>query len=197
LKAWWRSRFAKWIVVIGAIVLAMVTAAIWRIGVIAMPHETGYFAPVFTPDGKSVLAISREVRAIVTGFGWEFFTPPASVRLVQDRFRLVSIRVADGGVTILHLRSRALGSRLITAPFSACRTHTSAGRILITSNMKSRSRATNHRWREPSSCAESGTPRHRRTRPRFHGRRRRREWQATNRLNCTATPRQLPYPVTS
>jgi hypothetical protein len=101
LNAWWRSRFAKWIVVIGAIVLAMVTAAIWRIGVIAMPHETGYFAPVFTPDGKSVLAISREVRAIVTGFGWEFFTPPASVRLVQDRFRLVSIRVADGGVTIL------------------------------------------------------------------------------------------------
>jgi hypothetical protein len=82
-------------------VAALLGAAAWRTGIVAVSHETGYFAPLFARNGETVLAISREVRADVAGFGREFFTPPASVRLVRDRFRLIEIRVADRRVTVV------------------------------------------------------------------------------------------------
>jgi len=83
------------------VAVALVVVITWRIGVVAFPHETGYFAPVFAEDGAAVLAISREVRATVTGFGREFFTSPASVRLRRDRFRLIEIRVSDKRVAVI------------------------------------------------------------------------------------------------
>ncbi len=58
--------------------------------------QRGYLAAVFAPDGQSIYAIERDVSATVLGFGYEFWTPPAKVRIHRDRFRLINIRLADG-----------------------------------------------------------------------------------------------------
>lgn len=58
-------------------------------------HDRGYFAPRFTPDGSAVLVVMRETRAVVLGFGYETFTPPARVRVARDRFSLLRIRLDD------------------------------------------------------------------------------------------------------
>jgi len=94
-----RRRALKWIGAIGAVLLLALVVAAWGIGYIAAPHETGYFAPVFAPDGQSIFAITREVRATVAGFGAPGFTTPAAVHLSRDRFRLVQVHLPDGRVT--------------------------------------------------------------------------------------------------
>jgi hypothetical protein len=96
-----RHRTLKWIAAIGAVLLLALVVAAWGIGYVAAPQETGYFAPVFAPDGESVFAITREVRATVAGFGAQGFTPPATVHLSRDRFRLVQVHLPDGRVTTI------------------------------------------------------------------------------------------------
>lgn len=61
----------------------------------------GYFGPVFTPDGASVVVLVREVNASVVGLGYDSLTPPASVWIHRDRFSLVEIRLADRKVTVV------------------------------------------------------------------------------------------------
>jgi hypothetical protein len=86
----------------GASILTIAAGLVaWGIGIVAAPHETGYFAPVFSPDGRSVFAIVRDVRAVVTGLGFQGFTPAATVRVRRDRFSLVEIRLSDGSVTVV------------------------------------------------------------------------------------------------
>ena len=87
--------------VLGLALLALAAGAFLRVGPVAVPHETGYLAPVFSPDGGAVFAVKRDARALVLGFGREFFTPPARVTLLGNRFELVSIRVADGRETVV------------------------------------------------------------------------------------------------
>jgi hypothetical protein len=82
-------------------ILLIAAGAAWRIGLVSVPHETGYFAPIFAPDGKSLFTIRREARALVTGPGVEFFTPPATVRLQRDRFDLLNITLPDARVTVV------------------------------------------------------------------------------------------------
>lgn len=86
---------------IGLVVGGLIALTVWRTGVVADPHETGYFAPVFARNGEAVVAISREVRATVIGFGREFFTAPATVRVRSDRFRLIEIQVSDRRLTVI------------------------------------------------------------------------------------------------
>jgi hypothetical protein len=64
-------------------------------------HDTGYFAPRFTADGSAVVMIVREARAMVTGLGYETFTPPARSRVSRDRFSLVRVRLADRKAEVL------------------------------------------------------------------------------------------------
>jgi hypothetical protein len=80
--------------------LLLVLAA-WGTGFAGVPHATGYFSPLFAADGQSVFAITRDVRATVFGFGRDFFSGPATVHLLRDRFRLVNVRVSDGRVTVV------------------------------------------------------------------------------------------------
>ena len=70
-------------------------------GVVGIPNETGWFSPIFAPDGQSIYAVRRDVRAIVTGFGYSSLTPPATVRLRRDRVDLVNIRLADGRLSVV------------------------------------------------------------------------------------------------
>jgi hypothetical protein len=65
-------------------------------------HQRGYLSPQFSADGTSVVVIARETRALVFGFGYETFTPPARTRVLRDRFSLLRIHLADGRVEVLH-----------------------------------------------------------------------------------------------
>jgi hypothetical protein len=95
-------RRVKTLVIAGlAAIGGLAALGAWQIGLVDATHDTGYFAPVFAPDGASILTIKRDARAIVTGPGLEFFTPPATVRLRQDRFELLRIRVSDGQTSVL------------------------------------------------------------------------------------------------
>jgi hypothetical protein len=73
----------------------------WKAGLVGIPHIAGYYSPIFTPDGTSVFVISRDARAIVTGFGWETFTPPATVRYLRDRYALLKVGVSDRSVVAI------------------------------------------------------------------------------------------------
>ena len=69
LLAMRRRRIALW----SLLALAMVVVlAIWATGLVAYRHETGYLAPVFAPDGRSVFAIERSTSGVIAGFGYEF-----------------------------------------------------------------------------------------------------------------------------
>lgn len=91
-------RMLRWIV---PALLAAIVLAAWTVGLVGAPRADGYFSPVFSPDGQTVLAIGRAVLATKVGFGHQFFTPPATVRLHRDRFTLISLRVADGRMTVV------------------------------------------------------------------------------------------------
>jgi hypothetical protein len=58
-------------------------------------HERGYLSPQFSADGSSVVVVVRDTRAVVLGFGYEMFTPPARTRILRDRFSIVRITLAD------------------------------------------------------------------------------------------------------
>jgi hypothetical protein len=81
--------------VLGVLLVACVALLIWSL----TTHRHGYLAAVFARDGQSIYAIEREVKATVLGFGYEFWTPPAKVRIYRDRFRLINIRLADGRIS--------------------------------------------------------------------------------------------------
>ena len=95
------SSLIRWIALTIAGAAAVAAMAAFAIGLVAVPRATGYFSPVFSPDGRFVYAVSREARATVTGFGHSGFTPPATVRLHQDRFTLLRISVDDGSRTVI------------------------------------------------------------------------------------------------
>lgn len=65
-------------------------------------HDRGYLSPQFSPDGLSIVAIARDTRAVVLGFGYETFSPPARTRVLRDRFSVVRIHLADRRVDVLH-----------------------------------------------------------------------------------------------
>lgn len=80
-----------------AVTMALLLAAGLAVVIWSMrEQQRGYLAAVFAPDGQSIYAIERDVSATVVGFGYEFWTPPAKVRIHRDRFRLINVRLADG-----------------------------------------------------------------------------------------------------
>jgi hypothetical protein len=86
-------------VLIAMLVLALVGTA----GLIAAVRRSadGYFSPQFTPDGAAVVVVVRQARALVLGFGYETFTPPAHVLVTRDRFSVVRVALVDGRVETL------------------------------------------------------------------------------------------------
>ncbi len=96
-----RGKLTRWIAAGLLGLVALTGLAAWGIGWVAVPHGVGYFSPIFARDGQSVFAITRDARATVAGFGQEFFTAPASVRMLRDRFRLINLRLSDGRITVV------------------------------------------------------------------------------------------------
>ena len=88
----------RWIAA-GALLVLVATA--WATGLATIQRDRGYSSPVFAPDGASVYALRRDARAAVFGFGFEFFTPPATVFVQHDRHALINVRLADHHVEVL------------------------------------------------------------------------------------------------
>lgn len=97
-----KRQIARWTFrwIVPALLLATAVTA-WMAGLVGAPRAEGYFSPVFSPDGKTVLAVARDVFATKVGFGYQFFTPPATVRVHRDRFKLISLQVSDGRMTVV------------------------------------------------------------------------------------------------
>ncbi len=87
----------KWLLVPVGLALAGTAALVPA----CYKRDRGYFAPRFTPDGRAVVAVVRDSRAVVAGLGYEMFTPPARVYVARDRFSIVRIGLDDRRVDIL------------------------------------------------------------------------------------------------
>jgi hypothetical protein len=60
-----------------------------------------FHGPVFTPDGKAVLAVRRDLHVWLFGPGLESVTPPAWVLVRGDRFTLVKVDRQTGKETVV------------------------------------------------------------------------------------------------
>ena len=127
------------------VLLALVVAAVWVTGLAGYHSRTGYFAPLFSRDGRTIYAIQRTASAASFGFGYEFWTPPALVFVRQDRHALLAISVQDGTVTEL--------ARFPPSPLSNSRL-----RAYRTSLMGSAS--AHLRWDGPRLAVEVAVTRH-------------------------------------
>jgi hypothetical protein len=83
------------------VLFAVTGIAVWAAGLAAYHARIGYFAPIFSPDGRTIYALRRTTSAVALGFGYEFFTPPAHVFVRDDRHALIAISSGSGDVTEL------------------------------------------------------------------------------------------------
>jgi hypothetical protein len=83
------------------VLLVLVVAAVWATGLAGYRSNTGYFSPLFSPDGRTIYALRRTASAVTLGFGYEFWTPPALVFVRQDRPALIAVSVESGAVAEL------------------------------------------------------------------------------------------------
>ena len=77
----------KWLLALGVVGLVGMAG----LAVACHHHERGYLAPQFTPDGRGVVVVVRDARALVAGLGYETFTPPARSLILRDRVSIVTI----------------------------------------------------------------------------------------------------------
>ena len=83
-----------------AALLIVAVGLVWATGLVAYRHHTGYFAPVFAADGRSVYAIERSASGVTVGFGYQFWSAPATVFMRRDRHTLINVAL-DGTVSRL------------------------------------------------------------------------------------------------
>lgn len=79
----------KWFLALGVVGLVGMAG----LAVACHHHERGYLAPQFTADGRGVVVVVRDARALVVGLGYETFTPPARSLILRDRVSIVTIEL--------------------------------------------------------------------------------------------------------
>lgn len=82
----------------------------YAIGLYGYERYSGYFAPVWDQTSKSVFVLRRSTSGFVWGFGWEFFSPPASSYVTGDTFALLRIDPGQRNPAVL---ARWSGSPLV------------------------------------------------------------------------------------
>lgn len=95
---------AHWKLAVGVFVLLAVVAtgaAAYASGILTLERHRGFFAPVWSEDGKSVYFVERVTYGLVWGLGWESFTPPANAYIFSDRIGLRRIDASGGAVEML------------------------------------------------------------------------------------------------
>jgi hypothetical protein len=88
---------------IGAgVLLLLVLAALQLTGLLAVESHRGYEGAVWSRNADAIYYLERETRGIVTGMGWEFFSPPARVRVLSDTVTLRRLDRVDARDVALH-----------------------------------------------------------------------------------------------
>jgi hypothetical protein len=67
----------------------------------AVRRQEGYYAPAYSADRNHVYFLQRTVVAIVWGLGFEFFTPPAYVHIVSDKFSVRRLDIRSGRIEVI------------------------------------------------------------------------------------------------
>ena len=81
-------------------------------GLVRVESHRGFFAPAWSADGRSVWFLERRTRGITWGLGWEFFSPPAWARVLDDELSLRVLDVASGDArTVLAIAGSPLPGR--------------------------------------------------------------------------------------
>jgi len=88
LKDIMRTKYLVFLVVSVVVVTGISGYALGHYG---YERHSGYFAPVWDKTGKSVFLLRRTTSGFIWGFGWEFFSPPASSYVTSDSFELVRV----------------------------------------------------------------------------------------------------------
>lgn len=96
-----RSRGRSWIGWLAVAVVLIAAAGALAVGLVSFGSRVGYFGPAFSADGSAVVVVERRTRGIAWGPGWEFFTPPANVRVLTDELRLLRIPLHGGAAAVL------------------------------------------------------------------------------------------------
>lgn len=89
--------------VILALLLAVPAWFAYMLGIIPrIDRIESFHAPVFGPDGKEVYYLTRNAWGVSWGPGIEFFTPPAQVLVLGDRFSLQRTSLETKDTATLH-----------------------------------------------------------------------------------------------
>lgn len=84
------------LIAVGAVVLLLATVLY-----LSLYRIEGYFAPIFSDDGRSVYFVQRDTTGFVWGLGWEFFTPPAHSWALSDAVSIRRLELETGELSIL------------------------------------------------------------------------------------------------
>jgi hypothetical protein len=81
----------KFLIAFLIVVIVAIAFSGYALGLYGYERHVGYFAPVWDKAGKSVFVLRRTTSGFIWGFGWEFFSPPASSYVTSDSFELVRV----------------------------------------------------------------------------------------------------------
>jgi hypothetical protein len=95
---------------IGFSLLFILSAIIIAFGIIAYKagiiirydSDRTFHSPIFSSDGSEVYFLSRSASGVSWGPGIEFFTPPAKVIFLSDRFSLMALDIATKKISTLY-----------------------------------------------------------------------------------------------
>jgi len=91
----------RWLVLAAALVVLLAGGIAYATGLVGWDRLTGYYAPVFSPEGDAVYYLQRDTSGVSWGLGWEFFSPPASARAASDTLSLRRLDLAARRVEVL------------------------------------------------------------------------------------------------
>lgn len=94
-------RFLHWLGWGGLIAASLGLAGVLATPLLEFERMEGYFAPIYSPDGRAVLFVARRTTGIVWGFGYEFFTEPAHSFILQDEFSLRRLDLESGKIEVM------------------------------------------------------------------------------------------------
>jgi hypothetical protein len=88
----------------GVVILTLLIGAVVAVratGLVSNERIEAYHAPIYSSDNRSVYFVRRNAEGLAWGLGIEHFTPPASIRIDNDRIALCRLDLATGQTEVL------------------------------------------------------------------------------------------------
>jgi hypothetical protein len=84
--------------------VVLVLLVLQTTGLLAIERHRGYAGAIWSADGNALYYLERDTRGVIAGMGWEFFSPPAQVRVLSDTLTLHRLDLAsDRDQALYHL----------------------------------------------------------------------------------------------